>query len=343
MDPPIEFAAVTMRWSPHLCYDGNVTLLAQTKTMSIETWDTRQRWLYAIKPGSWPKLLMPMLLGQSLGIYVAGEVNLWAVLLGVLFTVFDGLFIVLMNDWGDQGVDRIKRKMFPDGCSPKTIPDGILPAGQIFAAGALAAVLAAVVAFGGELVLDRPNLGVAGVLCLGLFAAYTLPPIKLNYRGGGELLEALGVGVALPWINAYMQSGELFAPSYELLLGSFALALASALASGLSDEESDRAGGKRTFTTIFGNEAVKRATELSLRVGWVVWIVAAVRTDVQVIGVAMAAGVVAYYAAQVRAEHPNAVTNAFADLKRYKMHLHHAIWYGTFALSAALLAQYLIF
>ncbi|MEB3327874.1 MAG: hypothetical protein VKQ33_01435 [Candidatus Sericytochromatia bacterium] len=38
------------------------------------------------------------------------------------------MFIVPLDDWADARVDRLKREMFPTGCSPKTIPDGVLPA-----------------------------------------------------------------------------------------------------------------------------------------------------------------------------------------------------------------------
>ena len=42
-----------------------------------------------------------------------------------------------------------------------------------------------------------------------VFVAYTLPPLRLNYRGGGELLEMLGVGLALPLYNVYLQAGAM--------------------------------------------------------------------------------------------------------------------------------------
>src|SRR5690606_26441979 len=144
---------------------------------------------------------------------------------------------VLLNDWGDQEVDRVKRAMFPSS-SKKTIPDGVLPAPLVLLVGALAGVGAALVALAGEISLDRPWLTVAALAAMGLFVAYTLPPLRLNYRGGGELLEALGVGVVLPWINAYAQSGRALAPGLIVLPGFAVLSLSSAIASGISDERS---------------------------------------------------------------------------------------------------------
>ncbi len=310
--------------------------------MSIETWTTRQRWLYAIKPGSWPKLLVPFVFGQMLGVLVAGEVNLAAVAFGFAFTILDGLFIVLLNDWGDQRVDRIKREMFPDGCSPKTIPDGILPARSLLVAGTLAGILAMGLAFIAELEIGREGLGAASIAALAIFAAYSLPPFRLNYRGGGEVLEAAGVGLALPLFNAYLQAGVAWAPHYEFLFGSIAMAMASALASGLADEESDRAGGKRTFTTMWGNEAVRTLVVMFMRLGMLLWIISAIRTEGLEFGVGAAVLITAFHLGRMRSRPDKATTNAFADLKLFKLHLHHAIWYGHLTLAAAMVVAHLI-
>ena len=89
---------------------------------------------FALKPASWPKLLVPMLLGQALGIASSGRFSPLGLLAGGLFTLLDLGFIVLLNDWGDAPVDRLKRAMFP-GSSRKTIPDGVLPSRVLLVAG----------------------------------------------------------------------------------------------------------------------------------------------------------------------------------------------------------------
>jgi 4-hydroxybenzoate polyprenyltransferase len=299
---------------------------------------TTERWLHAIKPSSWPKLLVPMTFGQTLGIVATGELELAAVGLGALFTVCIGLFIVLLNDWGDQKVDRIKREMFPEGCSPKTIPDGVLTARQVFTVGAAAGLVALLIGWLGQAYGEREHLLVASAACLLTFVAYSLPPLKLNYRGGGELLEMAGVGLLLPWWHAYLQSGEVWFTAWVLVVGFCAFSLASALASGLSDEVSDRAGGKRTFTTMLGNAAVRRGVEGAMLVGCILWLLAPRQSDfVPWWTVAPALVVVLTYTWQARRIGSEATTNAFAAQKRYKLYLHQAIWYGTMALSAMLL------
>ena len=58
-----------------------------------------RRWLYALKPASWPKLLVPMLLGQLAGFATSGSFHAAAFVAGALFSVLLLVFIVLLNDW----------------------------------------------------------------------------------------------------------------------------------------------------------------------------------------------------------------------------------------------------
>lgn len=286
-----------------------------------------RRWIAAAKPASWPKLLVPTVLGHAIGIAATRQLDLAALAAGLAFSVLDLLFIVFLNDWGDQEVDAVKRRMFPRS-SAKTIPDGILPAHHLLFAGAAAGALALGLAFGAGLLLGRPWLGPFAAGALLIFVAYTLPPIRLNYRGGGELLEMLGVGVALPWLHAYLQSGSLGpGPGFGLLPGFAALSLASAVASGLSDERSDRRGGKRTFVSVFGNRAGRLAVQ-GLGLTGASLLALSYRFDPAIPWwCALAALTVAlFHLERMRRASPAAVTDAFDAQRRFKAELHHAIW-----------------
>ncbi|MET0402387.1 MAG: hypothetical protein ABW123_08280 [Cystobacter sp.] len=147
------------------------------------------------------------------------------------------------------------------------------------------------------------------------------------------MLEMLGVGAVLPALHAYAQCGQ-WAP--EVLRtwapGLLALCLASALASGLSDEESDRAGGKRTFTTAWGNRVVRRAAEAALAAGGLLWLLPGRWGSLATLPVVFF-GVRAWRAS------PAAVTNAFKAQGVYKQELHRAIWWGTLLLSGLVLVD----
>lgn len=296
-----------------------------------------QRWLYALKPASWPKLLVPALFGQALGYAQVGRLSPLGFLFGALYTACDLVFIVLLNDWGDRDVDALKRRLFPEGCSPKTIPDGVLPARHVLAAGLAAGLALLVTALAADQCLGRPGLVAASALTLAMFASYTFRPLALNYRGGGELLEMAGVGLVLPWLNAYIQGGSAFGPLYLALLPGFALlALASALASGLSDEVSDRQGGKVTMTTYFGNGAVRVAVEALVALGALAWAAAIASPALPWWAVAPALAALAWHGRRLRTASGAAITGAFRPQGVYKAHLHRAIWQASLWLAAAI-------
>jgi 1,4-dihydroxy-2-naphthoate octaprenyltransferase/chlorophyll synthase len=289
------------------------------------------RWTYALKPASWPKLLVPALFGQALGATAERGFDTLALGWGLAFTSFGLAFIVLLNDWGDRRVDAIKRQMFPEGCSPKTIPDGILSAPAVGFAGVVLGCAALLVAAGAQRSLGRPFALPAGLGCMLIFVAYTLPPLRLNYRGGGEILEMLGVGIALPSYNAYLQAGGVSVTSWPWIAGFALLSLASAAASGLSDEQSDRIGGKRTLASTFGNAAARRLSETCVILGASVWLGASLLAPSWVSPWASipALIILAWNFVRLRKVSDEAVTNAFRAQGAYKLHLHRAIWHST--------------
>lgn len=85
-----------------------------------------------------------------------------------------------------------------------------------------------------------------------LLWAYSFPPLRFSYRGGGELLQMVGVGVVLPLYGYTSQGGDpgrfpliYFAPLLPLQL-------ACALSTALPDAPSDRAGRKHTLAVLWG-------------------------------------------------------------------------------------------
>lgn len=290
------------------------------------------RWHYALKPGSWSKLFVPAFFGQCLGAAHLRRFDLVCLVAGMALTFLLLAFVVLMNDYADREVDAIKRRMFPSGCSPKTIPDGILPASRVLFGGLIAGSLALGLGFYSEGWLNRPQAGLATALALGVFVAYSLPPLKLNYRGGGELLEGVGVGLVLPWLQAYLQGGlgafdlAWLPRAWPVLFGLALLAFASAVASGLSDEVSDRQGGKRTFTTMLGNAGARRLCELLVALAAGAWLLAGfVAEHVPLVVTLVPVLMLLYRLRQMWAASTDAVTNAFPAQAHYKNLLHRAI------------------
>jgi len=305
-----------------------------------------QRWLFAIKINSWPKMLVPFLWGQSLGIYSNQNLDSLLFFLGFLFTFFLTIFIVLLNDYWDQKVDGIKRSLYPNSGSPKTIPDGILPAKQILIVGIFAGLSAVLLSVIIEYFFDRTYFSILGIFCLTIFLLYSAPPIRLNYLGGGELLEMFGVGFVLPYCNYFIQAGELDLPStYMLFSSSVLFALASAIASGLSDEISDREGGKKTFVTKWGNAMAKKLIILLSIISAIVlilspifvtkifsWIDSLIFTIFNL-----------YFLKSLIKKSKYAITDAFPELNKFKSKLHILIWGNYIFISTLLVVKNLGF
>lgn len=304
----------------------------------MDDWSRAKRWLYAAKVASWPKLLVPTILGQAIGAQVAGTWSWLAVVFGLTFAVADLLVIVFLNDWSDAPVDTLKRTMFPNDCSPKTLPDRILPSGALLTAGLAAGVAALALGGVAQVVLGRAYLGAYALMAVGIFWLYSLPPFRLNYRGGGEVLEAFGVGLVLPGLNSYAQSGQLFPREAALLAPFFAASFASAVASGLADERSDRRGGKRTVASVAGNLVARRVAEISLAVAVLGWLGEGLVLESQPLAIAaLSAGVVALvFGARMVRWSARALTDAFEEQRHYKTELHRAIWWSALAAVAGL-------
>jgi 1,4-dihydroxy-2-naphthoate polyprenyltransferase len=114
---------------------------------------------------------------------------------------------------------------------------------------------------------------VIGLLGIVLSVGYTAPPLKLVYRGWGELTTAVGFG-PLMLVGAYVvQSGGSI--SMGALAASVPIAILVALilyVNEIPDRESDARAGKRTLPVILGKATVVALYGMAVVVafGWVV-------------------------------------------------------------------------
>ncbi len=301
--------------------------------------DLRTALVYAVKPASWPKLVVPALLGTALGFAAAGRLDPAGGAFAWAYTLWLLLGIVLLNDWADVEVDRLKRRMFPESGSPKTIPDGFLCATAVFrlGTGALCAAAGTAVWLAGATGRAEPFVfGAVGILS---FAAYSLPPVRINATGGGEILEAMGVGAVLPVFHATVHAPRLTPADLAPLLPYTFLSFASAVASGLADERSDRRGGKVTVATVWGNRFARRVTEAAWAGGTVAYaVLPAIAPTVPWPAAWAAAATSLYFGARMLAESPRALPDAWDEIRTYKGHLHHAIWGSGLVLALGVVA-----
>jgi 1,4-dihydroxy-2-naphthoate octaprenyltransferase len=197
-----------------------------------------------------------------LGIVIAashGLFDLFTALLTVIGACFVQLAINVSNDVFDtvQGADdaNVTPTKFSGGS--RVIQYGLVSfrgmaalAASLYAAGALIGLL--LLALRGS-----PALLAIGVIGLIVGLGYTAPPLKLVYRGLGEIAVAIGFG-PLMLLGAYVvQSGGSLA--WEPFVASIPVALLVALilyVNEIPDRRGDAHAGKRTLPVRFGRRAI---------------------------------------------------------------------------------------
>lgn len=196
---------------------------------------------------------LPLALGYSLAYSRTNIESLGSFWWLSLYGLGMQLYIVFLNDWADRSADILNQRptMFSGGSrvlvQAKLYPTQLRNAGLVF--GCLALIWG--IALG--IFFSRPLLPMLCLVGLGLLWLYSLYPARLNYRFGGEVLQALGVGGLLPIVAFYFITGHLLEPDIVgFIFGYYLLQLAAAVAFTLPDVEADKESGKGTIAVHFG-------------------------------------------------------------------------------------------
>ncbi|HEX8538121.1 MAG TPA: prenyltransferase [Cystobacter sp.] len=246
-------------------------------------------WLQASRLPSQSYIALPLLLGQFLAVHATGGALRMGTLVAVqLFGMLDQLFIVYANDWADQETDRRNRTATVFSGGSRVLVEGRLSPRALGTAAIACAVMLVGVSVGLAVVLRAPLLGVLAVAAVALLWAYSYPPLRLSYRGGGELLQMLGVAGVLPLYGYLAQGGALADFPWALTAMLLPTHLACSIATALPDEPSDRDSGKHTLPVRVGGEraawvivalngltwalAPRGLASVGLEVGAVLWV-----------------------------------------------------------------------
>jgi len=198
--------------------------------------------------------LMATLAPVSTGAAVAAYHGYFSALL-FLFTLL-GVALIhmglnLANDYFDTklGADPINKKPTPFSGGSRVLIYGMLSLTQ--AQAMMGLLFASGVAIGLYLAFTRGLLEILGLTAIGLFLSifYTAPPLKLAYRGLGELAVAIGFGPVVV-MGSYFVQTQRFA--LEPLIASIPVGVLIMLilyVNEVPDLEYDRAAGKMTLLT----------------------------------------------------------------------------------------------
>lgn len=207
-------------------------------------------WIQAARPLAQANLAAPLLFGQALAFAITERFDARLLGLLALFGVLDQLFIVFANDVADAEHDSPEaRTLFSGGSG--VIGEGKIPRATLARAAlvayALLGVLSLVLAW-----LATPWALAAWALAGALLHAYSFPPLRRSYRGGGELLQGLGIGAVLPLLGFAVQAGTLERYPWPTLAATVLLGVAGNVATALPDHAADRRAHKRTWPVKLG-------------------------------------------------------------------------------------------
>jgi len=222
-------------------------------------------WLRAARPLAHANIAPPLVLGQAFAYAETGRFSWTAALFIHLFGLMDHLYIVFANDYADRetDADNETHTLFSGG-SRVLVEGRIEPRSLRRAAMTMAGGMVALsIGWGSE----RPGLIGFALVAIALLWAYSYPPIRLSYRGGGEVLQALGLGVTLPLGGYYGQAGSFSGFPWAALLPLWVLGFAGNIVTALPDEPSDRRADKRSWPVLRGYVAARRHAVALIAVG----------------------------------------------------------------------------
>lgn len=216
----------------------------------------------ATRPLAHANIAPPLFYGQALAYTETGAFSIAILFFCLVFGVLDHVFIVFANDFADRKADELNTTFNVFSGGSRALPDGLLQPRTVLAiacgAAALLMVLTVPLAEGHRLL---PMLAAAAIL---LMLAYSYPPLALSYRGGGEWLQALGVGLVLPLVGFHAQEPSLRAIPWLAFFPTIAMGLSGNILTSLPDEPADRATSKRTWAVRRGVVRASRETMIGL-------------------------------------------------------------------------------
>ncbi len=215
-------------------------------------------WFRAARPLAHANIAPPILLGVAFAHAMGFALDPVRLAFALAFGVLDHLFIVFANDYADRDADELHETPTAFSGGSRVIQDGLLTPGQLRRAAWISAAGLLVLSGAAALVLEAPFLPALAVAALVLLHAYSFPPLRLSYRGFGEVLQGVGVGIVLPLVGWTCMTSQLADVPVEALAPLFLLAFASNIITSLPDVHADRAANKLSWPVRRGERTARR-------------------------------------------------------------------------------------
>ena len=238
---------------------------------AADRWHAPKAWLKALRLQFYPMTWMAYTAG-ALAAVAGGALDRLAYWIGYALLFALEAATVLINDRVDAESDRRNLNHGPFTGGSRVLVDGALTRAQnargigvaLGAAGVLAAVLLAYVGTAALALV----VAVSSVLALG----YTAPPLRLAWRGLGEITVGVTHSLCVIAVGWLVQRGAWSDPLPWLMALPLMLAVVPAIVlAGVPDEAADRAVGKRTLVVRLG---AHRAVRCAAVLAWAAWLAA---------------------------------------------------------------------
>ena len=199
---------------------------------------------------------LPVLVGSLAASSETGDFSPIRFILAEAIVLFVLIATAFANDCADVETDRINKNFNIFSGGSGAITGGLISRQEMLNATKIAS-LAAVATSVLSSAFFRMHSSTIVMTLIGLFIGieYSLPPLKINWRGSGESFVMVMYSVFCVYFGYLSQRGALF--SLKILSLSVPLAITAFLAiliTEIPDCESDALSGKKTIPAVFGKE-----------------------------------------------------------------------------------------
>jgi len=209
-------------------------------------------WIQASRPRAFHNLAVPVIFACALAWNIHGVFHATSLPWIAAFCLLAQLVVVWTNDWADAEADALHDAPTAVSGGSRVIPEGRLSRRDVGVGALLAAVGLVALGASATAATGRPVPLLAAFGSVACAALYSLPPFRLSYRGGGEVVQGLGLGLVLPVMAWDAQVGSMAAFPWAVLVPVVLLFSLTNVVATLPDVHADRAGNKRSWAVRTG-------------------------------------------------------------------------------------------
>ncbi len=198
--------------------------------------------------------LFLFLLGAFFAALTGAELDINKILIGYLILFLGHLSVSYSNDYFDYESDKLGEKTDLSGGSGILQMDPSLRETSKLIA--LSLIITSILLGTAFTVVYNYSLAFLGYVIFGNLLGwfYTAPPIRLSYRGLGEVSTMLAIGFFVPGMGYYVMKGFI---DFNLIIFTIPLLLYGVyfiLSVEMPDMETDNLSGKKSFVTKYGRK-----------------------------------------------------------------------------------------